>query len=362
MRGLRRSAEHGYPANNDYRSSGYTYTLTVPSTGAPSSIAFQVFDAGLSRATQTTETGDSIDNNSLGAGQSNFTTDFQMYDRDSTPLDMTDNVPMTPGQCGWTGSTPNVDPNSGHWKLAVNDASATFKNNWVTLCTISSPVPGATYVMRVKTDHEIDGTTQGSGSNRYALQAVGSGGSGSGLQLSAYADMEIYNNIGGGTATFYLADVGQQYAGKTLDVNLWDPGDVGSGVTGRITVVSPDTSGSTMPCDWSSSYGVGYAAAPTGGNGFGGTPSVLSSSGSASAANCTVESATSGTSHFNGLWLHIRAHIPGGYLCSDAGGALPGCWWKINYNFFNSAGGAVSVTDNTTWATNVEGDPIHLTQ
>ena len=35
------------PANNDYRPSGYTYTLTVPTTGAPSSIAFQVFDAGL---------------------------------------------------------------------------------------------------------------------------------------------------------------------------------------------------------------------------------------------------------------------------------------------------------------------------
>ena len=29
--------------------------------------------------------------------------------------------------------------------------------------------------------------------------------------------MEIYNNISGGTATFYLADVGQQYEGKTLD-------------------------------------------------------------------------------------------------------------------------------------------------
>ena len=233
---------------------------------------------------QSVETGDSVDNSST------FTTDYQMYAADSTPLDMTDNPTMTAAQCGWTGSTPNQDPNSGHWQLAVNDASATFKNNWVTLCTISSPTPGATYVMRVKTDHVIDGTTAGSGSNRYALQAIGSGGSGSGLQLSAYADMEIYNNISGGTATFYLAEVGQQYEGKTLDVNLWDPGDVGSGTTGRITVVSPDTSGATMTCDWTSNYGVGYSSAPSGGNDFGGTPSRLSSSGARAHRDCTIES------------------------------------------------------------------------
>jgi Flp pilus assembly protein TadG len=345
------------PANNDYRASGYTYTLTVPTTGAPTSIAFQVFDAGLyPRSSQSVETGDSIDNNSSGS-QSNFTTDFQMFNADSTPLDVTDNTTMTAAQCG--GTAGDQTPNSGHWRLAVNDASATFKNNWVTLCTITSPTPGAVYLIRVKTDHDIDGTTQGSGSNRYALQAIGSGGSGTGLQLSAYSDMEIYNNISGGTASFYLADVAQQYAGKTLDVNLWDPGDVGSGTTADITVVSPDTSGTAMTCDWSSNYGVGYASAPSGGNGFGGTPSSPSSSSAASAANCTIESATSGTSHFNGLWLHIRAHIPSTYTCTDAGGALPGCWWQIHYVF---TGGGAQPTDNTTWAVNVEGDPIHLVQ
>jgi hypothetical protein len=71
--------------------------------------------------------------------------------------------------------------------------------------------------------------------------------------------------------------------------------------------------------------------------------------------------AAAGSSNFNGDWLHIRVPIPGTYSCTPSTpgnpATLPGCWWSITYSFSSTGN-----TDNTTWAVNVEGDPIHLTQ
>ena len=106
----------GHVTNNSYRSGGYTYAITVPTTNAPSSLAVQVFDAGLyPRSSQTVETGDSTDNTSTGP-QSNFTTEYQLYDADATPTVPDDNPAMTAGQCG--GTAGNQNPGSGHWALA----------------------------------------------------------------------------------------------------------------------------------------------------------------------------------------------------------------------------------------------------
>ncbi len=259
----------GTQTNNSYRTladgvtpTGYTYTITVPSTASTADLQVQVFDAGLyDRGNQQLETGDNIEAN-------NFTTEYQMYDKDGTPLDATDNGPMTAGQCG--GTAGNTTPNSGHWALASGDAP-TFKNNWATLCTITGATPGSIYYLRVRTTHSVDGASWGSGSNRYALQVLGTGGALANVQLSAYGDMAIYNNTPAGNSQFYLARVGPEFAGKTLDIDLWDPGDAAGNAT--ITVLPP--SGSAT-CTWSSELGLGYSSNPPG-NGVGGAPSGTSS-------------------------------------------------------------------------------------
>ena len=154
------------PVNNSYRPTGYTYAITVPTTNVPASLDVQVFDAGLyPRSAQGIETGDAVDNNTAGRA-SNFTTEYVLYNADGTPLDPTDNPAMTAASCG--GLAGNQSPDSGHWRLADGDAPATFENTWATLCHITAPTPGAVYYLRVLTDHAIDGTTQGSGFNRYA--------------------------------------------------------------------------------------------------------------------------------------------------------------------------------------------------
>ena len=328
---------------------GYIYTLKMGASPPPSGVDFQVFDAGLyKRTNQGIETGDWIDSG-------NWTTHYDIFDKDTTPLDITDNLHMTSAQCNrGTSITGNV-ADSGSWALSSNDASATFKNNWVTLCHLPA-VANATYIIKVRTDHSVDGTT-GSGSNRYALVArpTNAAQTGSTMSLSAYANMAIYNNVDTGQGTFYLAEVQDQYKGKTLDINLWDPGDVGGSTTAQLTVNTPV---GPLPCTWQSTYGTNYTSPPTG-NGAGGAPKTPTSG--SSTPGCTIVTATSGSSKFNGEWLRIRVPIPISYTCTPSTPGdlrtLPGCWWSITYKFSSTGN-----TDNTTWAVNVEGDPIHLIQ
>jgi Flp pilus assembly protein TadG len=347
----------GYQTNNSYNRSlpatpkptGYTYTITVPSTATTSDLQVQVFDAGLyPRADQQTETGDNIDAN-------DFTTEYQMYRTDSTPLDATDNLPMTAGDC--SGTAGNSTPNSGYWALASGDAP-TFENNWATLCTIRDAAPGSIYYLRVRTTHSADSASWGSGSNRYALQVLGTGGALANVQLSAYGDMAIYNNTPAGNSQFYLARVGPEFAGKTLDVDLWDPGDAAG--TATMTVIPPS---GNATCTWSSELGQGYSSSSLPpGNGVGNAPSATSSQ-TTPISPCAIVTHSGSTSYFNGLWLKIKVPIPANYgtstypNCTASDTAPLDCWWKINYNF--STNGS---TDNTVWRAAVEGDPIHLTQ
>ena len=90
--------------------------------------------------------------------------------------------------------------------------------------------PGDTYLVNVRSNTAAPPAT---GVNGYALEAVTSGSYTDPVQPALYA----YANMGdvqqqhllatrhAATATFYLAEVGPQYAGKTLVVELWDAGD-----------------------------------------------------------------------------------------------------------------------------------------
>ena len=41
--------------------------------------------------------------------------------------------------------------------------------------------------------------------------------------------METFEPLrGGGSEVFYLAQIDKNYAGKTMEINLWDPGDTGN--------------------------------------------------------------------------------------------------------------------------------------
>jgi hypothetical protein len=239
-----------------------------------------------------------------------------------------------------TAGAGDTHEGSCSWSL---QKEATFRLQWVDLCTIDMK-PGESYLVNVRT--AVIGGTNSDGRNSHALEAVANGGTGPQPALYAYNKMVMFNNVDGGAATFYVAEVSPEYAGKTLVLELYDAGESSGqawlypmmpSAVATGAVVSPPTSA----CDFASTR-TGYPRASD--ENLGGVCSVRASDGGAL---------------YNGEWVTIRITIPDDYTCT--GGRNPelesgSCWWGIRYDF----GGAA--TDTTTWQARIEGNPVHLTQ
>jgi len=300
-------------SNDSYRPSGYLYSIDVPA--GVSDMNIQIFDAGLydRGADESVETGDRV---YTGTGTTNTT--WTLYDKDSTELDVSDNPTAV--------STGFCTSGSGTWGIAQGGDSTIFKGKWSTICTKSGAVPVGRYLLRVQTS----GT--GSSANRYAIRAIA--GSATKPRIAAYGDMSMYNNVAAGNATFYLAEVDPVNAGKTLELSLYDPGEVGKTSTtsgdGTIQIIGP--SGSVVAtCSASATNGSSIASTLT---------------------PCQFQSADNGNALFNGSWVTLDIPIPTNYSCTL--GTIPGCWWRIKY-IIDGQG-----NDTTTWAAQVIGDPVHL--
>lgn len=184
-------------------------------------------------------------------------------------------------------------------------------------------------VQRVQT------TGDGASANRYAIRARSFGSNKP--RVSAYGDMSMFNNISAGNANFYLAEVEPAHRGKTLEVLLYDPGEVSGNSTMR--VLAPN--GSVAPSC------IGLHDGP------GGTNAQTTFASGATLRPCQFQ-ASRGGPKFDGLWVTLQIKIPTDYTCQM--GTIPGCWWKIQYAIDGQA------TDTTTWAAQITGDPVHLVE
>jgi hypothetical protein len=194
-----------------------------------------------------------------------------------------------------------------------------------------------------------DSTSNG-GHNRFALRANWgtdlTAATNSNLGVFADGALPIFDNVvGGATPTsFYLARVTPNYAGKVLQLQLWDIGDVGSGTTITLTIVPPtDAVNPPTTCTWT----LDGTALP------GATSAVIS--------GCTASGLQSGSGipssdGFNGRLTQAQMSLPSNYSCSSA--SSTGCWFKINVQL---VGSSPSAADTTTWHAVVLGDPVHLT-
>ncbi len=347
---------NGY-SNPVHRNTGYLYTIKMPANPAPY-VVVQLFDISWTNRGQTDGTGDNDLNG--GNGGTSWYTHARMHDTDATPYDPTDNPLMSAASCG--GSPSSTAQNSGNWTLQAGQ-SQQFKDKWMTLCTITAPAPGAIYTLQVYTTG-----TNGNASNNYAIRAIGTPNAASvdannlpttvsaqaaQPNLAAYQDMSMYNNLSTGQANFYLAKVPGQYAGRTLDIELYDPGD-GTGITTQINTPSGIQKGCTYQSFRLRNISGGQGA--DGGSISSQVPLTTIGTGS----NCSF--ATSG--RFNGNSVIIKVPIPVTYTCDETVKSTwwspvspdsSGCWWSVT---FNSNG----AHDNTTWSVSVEGDPVRLTE
>jgi hypothetical protein len=309
--------------NAQYRNTGYKYAIDVPASAVGRTLTVAIYDAGnYTRPNYAdVETADNGDVN----------TTFELFDINPAPLDIAQDFSSglsLKGKC--QSSTP------GKFALVDDQDEPTYKNKWVDLCTITVTKAGS-YHLQVKSSSLTDMSgnpiaDSGNGWNQYSLKATVSG-TGVTPALYGVGDLSLFNNLpglsGNITATFYFAQIAQVYAGKTLTVLLFDPGDGASG-NYFVNVIRP---GGTSP---SCAYGV--------------------SGGSSTNINpCRFQTRNSSGNVYNGKWVEIAINIPTTYTCSTD------CWWKISYEF-NGVTSGNSPNDRTVWSASLSGNPIHLVQ
>jgi Flp pilus assembly protein TadG len=234
------------------------------------------------------------------------------------------------------GASPSGSLDCKQKDSAYGDARD-YHDNWI-LLNPSNPLTGGAdgHTFRLHTTNStppgqtdtVNQLSVGTEQN-FAIYASASGGTPSIYGLGA---MEMYTPItGAGTSQFYLAQIPAYYAGKTLELNLWDAGDTG-GLTAKLSVMMPTTTAGT----WTA-VNFNYTAGSAAGN----------CSASPASGSAVTQVATN---TFNACWLTVQITIPTSYTAPQGG------WWQLKYALTGSG----SSVDTTTWTAHILGNPVHL--
>jgi Flp pilus assembly protein TadG len=324
----------GGGANVNYDPAGYDYTVVLPS-GFTGSV--YLFDAtfcavGHHDSGSYLGTGDHW----IGNGNTPFTTVFTLWDTRNTPYDTNDDVQVATSGSRFSNEN-QVDKStqyvgvSGYSDGGYNGASSADcasdvdHNAWYRL---AANVGAGTYRVNVTTSSANNVNT--SAENMFGIQAV-SAGLGT-PQVYGTERMAMYNNINAGTALFYLAQIDKVHAGKTMEIRLFDPGDVGGDATLRIKKPSA----------------LGYSDA---------TFSYVADNGRTGTNVTSIQTASGGTNLYQNSWITISVPLPVTYGIGDTlipPGETQAGWWKIQYAI------TASGNDTTTWEVNIRGNPVHL--
>jgi hypothetical protein len=227
--------------------------------------------------------------------------------------------------------------------------SVSWHNGWWQLASgLTGGAVGTTYRVHA---YSTDPNSAGDQNNAVALNgfALYSSASNGTPRVYGIGAMEAYVRLPGGQASeFYLAKVDAAYAGRTIDIELWDPGDTGN-LSANLQILQP-TSSSYSPVNFSWSSQLGTTA---------GSASNCNNSSGSGVSSITTN--TGGNSLFNGCWLTISVTLPSSYSAphpSSDSVTSEGGWWKIRYTMGGS--GSDHSTDLTVWKVSIRGSPVHL--
>jgi hypothetical protein len=341
----------------------YQYGVEIPS-GASNGRVW-VFDPGFCDTSTNFGTGE---NWTIGGSNGNGTAQpissfFNVYDTNNTPYDSSDDALV-----GGFGNdyrrvslqdltARNTDPSGSAGvpgSVAGNPPDCrgnAWHDKWVQIA--SGLAGGKTYRIHTHSTDPSSPTDQLSSTalNNFALYATASGGT---PKVYGIGAMEAYFRLPQNqTSDFYMSQIESVHAGKTMIIELWDPGDTGN-LPATLQVLQPTASAYT-PATFS------YTATP-GSN-------AAAACGSLSGTNVTsVVTNTGGSSRFNGCWLTITIPLPASYsaplpasysapLPSSDSIATEGGWWQMRYIMGSGTGNA---TDLTTWKVSIRGNPVHL--
>jgi hypothetical protein len=213
--------------------------------------------------------------------------------------------------------------------------------------------PGS-YRLRIDT-LEYDGTNPPGNSQAHkglAVRVADSGGYATcaNCALSAMSDMAIYTPVNlpsAGSFNVPLFQLPPDYAGKTISVDIYDPGDTnGATTSGTMTLGIADPSGAIANVfpGVAKMYNLGTQR-----TNYPGAATLV-----ASGSNPIVTVRTSGGSvPFDNYWLHFDIPIPSTY---SPGASPSSWWWSLQYGI----SGSVAGTDTVTVAVSLKGNPAHL--
>ena len=167
-------------------------------------------------------------------------------------------------------------------------------------------------------------------------------------RVAAWDDMAFYTPISvgsGGSFAIKLFELGPEYAGLTVDVDIYDPGDISSS-NGKVVLNILDPTGAVG----SSPQGVNiYDLGVQRSNLTTGQYSSIVPVGNTQASFVATDT-SNGTTR-NGHWVHIELPVPSNY------NPTPGNdWWSLQY----VAGANTTATDTVTVAVGLKGGPVHL--
>jgi Flp pilus assembly protein TadG len=327
-------------ANADYDPDGYPYEVVIPAGDSNGTI--WIFDpsfcgVGPNPTGGYYGTGDHWIAGTIGAPVSTY---FTLYNENATPYDWTDDTLVTSSGSLFENQAQTDQGKSGGSYIfgtpqstTVPDCSAdTYHNRWWRMTT--GLLPG-TYRLQISTTNQGNSAINAgtNAENLWSLEATASGAVTP--QVHGAGRMAVYNNLVSGLQTFYMAQIDSVHAGKTLEIDLFDPGDVSGDAFIRIK--NPD----------GNAYNYATFSYTTDNQ---------------CASNCSGNNVTqiqthyaNGTSPFNNTWLTILIPLPSTYGLTGLtpAGETQAGWWKIEYNV---NGG----NDTTTWRVLIRGNPVHL--
>ena len=227
-----------------------------------------------------------------------------------------------------------------------------YHNSWY-LLNPGNPLTGGPRgtIYRVHTTGTDPDTSNGTitsntdGEQSFALFAeAATGGT---PRIYGLGSMQMFTPLsssGGSTySEFYLAQIGAAHAGRTVEIQLWDPGDTAP-LTAGLEILVPGEDGVYRAADLT------YTAA--GGTTNNQVNTLCNNNRRTTPSNASVYTERTGNQpgEFNGCWLTIQVHVAPGYTAQQDG------WWKIKYNMTGSG----TSNDVTTWKVGILGNPVHL--
>ena len=364
------------PPNQDYRDNGYLYRVNVKTTGGlmrldlydPAWIntddtcgtnmagASTISPALVPDAAERYASGSNPfcngDNESGSGTELNYAmvTTYVVRAPDSTPWTDTDNpVVCTQQYGGYDGAlaaalTPgNAAYNTTTVSTYANGTSGTAKisdlfHRWVKLCDLNTTTYGTgDYIVQIKSNAPLgfplntDLTLHGLGANRFAIRSYFTpSNTKTGISMSANGALGIYANATGANTTFYLARVMPSSAGRQLNLHFYDTGDAPS--PGTLSILGPGA-GNPPPSNCQ------YTSGPSGAD--------------LTALSTLCQVGNISSSIMNGKWMTLSFQIPNNYSCDPTDEF--DCWYRVRLNFPSG-----TPTDTTSWAADLDGDPVRL--